>query len=62
MLRGLGGLSEQSRLLKATREISKKSDKRKWLGKILMEEYTKDGQKIKKGRKLYMQYRDISYL
>ena len=54
MLRGLGGLSEESRLLTAIRGISKKSDKRKWLGKILMEEYTKDGQKIKKGRKLYM--------
>lgn len=54
MPRGLGGLSEKSRVVNAIRGISKKSDNRSGWGRGLMKEYPQYGQQIKKGGKLYI--------
>lgn len=50
MPRGLGGLSEKSRLINLTRGNSKKSDKDNDWGGCLMRKQLQDEKRVKKGR------------
>lgn len=50
MPRGLGVLSEKSRLINLTRRNSKKSDKASDWGGCLMKKQLQDEKRIKKGR------------